>query len=267
MSIAPRTGRGRPQPDDETRTAPMQRRAMMFWLAGGLAASATARAERQRMTLAAAGLPPFTSSPGQAGWLDAIAREVFGRVGIDATVVQLPSERALVNANAGIEDGDMLRTPGFEQEYPNLVQIPEKVLDLDFVAYATRADVRVRDWGDLRNYSVAYVTGWKIFDRNVKDTRDLTTVRELGQLFPLLVSGRADVVLFERWQGLWLAREAGLSLRPFDPPLIRVPMFTYLHRRHQALVAPLAAALAEVKRDGTWQRLYDRILKPLESTR
>jgi ABC-type amino acid transport substrate-binding protein len=32
-------------------------------------------------------------------------------------------------------------------------------------------------------------------------------------------------------------------------------------------VPRIAEALAEVRRDGTWQRLYDRILGPLESAR
>jgi polar amino acid transport system substrate-binding protein len=232
-----------------------------------LTAPATAFAGRPGLTMATGALPPLTSSPGSVGFLDALAREVFARQGIDATVVRLPVERALMNANAGIEDGDMFRAPGFEQDYPNLVQIPEKVLDFEFVAFATRADLRVAGWGDLAAYSVAYVTGWKIYERNVKAARDITTVRELGQLFPLLASGRADVVLLDRWQGLWLAREAGLTVRPLDPPLARVPMFAYLHRRHEALAAPLAAALVEVKRDGTWQRLYDQILKPLEPAR
>jgi ABC-type amino acid transport substrate-binding protein len=44
-------------------------------------------------------------------------------------------------------------------------------------------------------------------------------------------------------------------------------MFMYLHNRHAGLVPRLAAALAEVRRDGTWQRLYDRIIKPLEQAR
>lgn len=230
-------------------------------------ASSLALAARPSLTLATGALPPLTSTPGHTGFLDALAREVFGRIGFDASVVRLPVERALINANAGIDDGDMFRAAGFEKEYPNLLPIPEKLLDFDFVAYATRADVQVRDWTDLARYSVGYVIGYKIFERNVKSAQDITTVRGIDQLFPLLASGRADVVLLDRWQGLWLAREAGLAVRALDPPLARVPMFAYLHRRHEALLAPAAAALAEIKRDGTWQRLYDQTLKPLETAR
>jgi polar amino acid transport system substrate-binding protein len=226
-----------------------------------------ALAARPTLTLATGALPPLTSAPGHVGFLDALAQEIFNRVGTDATVVRLPVERALINANAGIEDGDMFRAAGFEKDYPNLVQVPEKVLDFDFVAYATRADVQVREWNDLARYSVGYVTGWKLYERNARIARDITTVRALDQLFQLLAAGRADVVLLDRWQGLWLAREAGLAVRPLDPPLARAEMFIYLHRRHAALVRPLAGALAAVKSDGTWQRLFDRILKPLEPAR
>ena len=217
--------------------------------------------------MATGALAPLTSSPGHIGFLDALAQAVFGRIEIDATVLRLPIERALANANAGIEDGDMFCAAGFEKDYPNLVQVPEKVLDFEFVAFAIRPDVRVQDWGDLARYSVAYVTGVKIFERQVGTSSNVTTVRGLDQLCPLLVAGRADVVLLGRWQGLWLAREAGLAVRQLGPPLARNEMFIYLHRRHEALVAPLAAALAAAKRDGTWQRIYDRTLKPWEPAR
>jgi len=244
-----------------------ERRATLFGSALCMFAPGLALAARPSLSLATGALPPLTSTPGQPGFLDALALEIFGRIGIDATIVRLPVERALINADAGIEDGDMFRAPGFEKDYPNLVQIPEKVLDFEFIAYTTRADVQVRDWADLARYSVAYVTGWKIYERNVKTTQDVSTVRGLEQLFPLLAARRAEVVLLDRWQGLWLAREAGIAVRPLDPPLARVPMFAYLHRRHESLVKPAAAALADAKRDGTWQRLYDQILKPLEAIR
>lgn len=243
------------------------RRAVLLELALGAMAPGVALAVQPGLTLATGTRPPLTSSPGRIGFLDAVIHEAFRRIGLGVTLISLPFERSLINANAGIEDGDPFRASGFEKEYSNLVQVREKVMDLDFVAYATRADVQVGNWSDLARYNVTYVTGWKLFERNLKAAQDVTTVRGLDQLFPLLATGRVDVVLVDRWQGLWLAREARLAVRALDPPLARVPMFTYLNRRHTALVEPLAAALAAVKRDGTWQRLYDQILTPLEAAR
>ena len=245
----------------------VRRRLALLGVGTAILAHGLALAARPQLTLATGTVPPLASRPGQTGFLEALAVEVFNRIGYDVALLKLPFERALLNANAGVEDGDVFRAAGFERDYPNLLRVPERVLDLDFVAYALRPDVQVRDWGDLARYNVGYVNGWKIFERNVKAARDITTVRELDQLMPLLIRGRADVVLVDRWEGLWLAREAGLRLRPLEPPLARVDMFMYLHRKHEALVAPVAAALAEVKRTGIWQRLVDEKLKPLEPAR
>ena len=244
-----------------------QRRLALLGIGISVFGRGLALAARPQLTLGTGTLPPLASRPGQTGFLEALAVEVFNRIGYDVALLKLPFERALINANAGIEDGDIFRTAGFEKDYPNLLRVPEPVLDLDFVAYAMRPDVKVRDWSDLARYNVGYVNGAKIFERNAKAARDITTVREHEQLMPLLLSGRADVVLSDRWQGLWLAREAGLLLRPLEPPLAQAEMFIYLHRKHQALVAPVAAALAEVKRTGLWQRLVDEKLKPLERAR
>jgi len=246
----------------------LQRRSTLFGLALAALTPGVALAARQRLVLATGAVPPLTSAPGQIGFLDALATEVFGRIGIDVTLQPTPMERGLINANAGIEDGEIYRAPGFEKDYPNLVQVPEKVMDFELVAYTNRADLRVRNWDDLAPFSVGHITGWTAVERNLGAVRQVTTVRDSGQLIPMLASGRVDVVVLGRSEiFLRRARDAGLVLRAIEPPLARLPMFTYLHRRHEALVLPLAAALAEVKRDGTWQRLYDQTLKPREPNR
>jgi polar amino acid transport system substrate-binding protein len=144
--------------------------------------------------------------------------------------------------------------------------VPEKVMDFDIVGYAVRPDVQAHSWSELQPYSVAYITGWKAVEQNLKAARDVTTARDMTQLVDLLANGRADVVVVSRYQGVQRqARAIGVTARRLDPPLSRVPFFTHLHRRHQDLVAPLAAALVELKSDGTWQRMYDQILGPEEA--
>ena len=183
----------------------VRRRLALLGVGTAILAHGLALAARPQLTLATGTVPPLASRPGQTGFLEALAVEVFSRIGYDVALLYLPFERALINANAGVEDGDVFRAAGLEKTYPNLLRVPERVLALDFVAYALRPEVQVHDWGDLARYSVGYVNGWKIFERNAKSARDFTTVRELEQLMPLLIRGRADVVLVDRWEGLWLA--------------------------------------------------------------
>ena len=118
------------------------------------------------------------------------------------------------------------------------MQVPEPLVNQDFVAVSRHSDVEVRSWADLGRYSVAYVTGNKILERRLEGVADVTSVRDNALLFGLLAAGRADVALINRWVGLVAARQAGLAVRVQEPPLVRVPMFIYLHRRDEALVRP-----------------------------
>jgi polar amino acid transport system substrate-binding protein len=244
-----------------------ERRAILAGLALVLAAPGRALAAETVLSLATGSREPLISVPGRPGFVEEVAREALRRAGFGLRVVPLPVERALVNANAGIEDGDLYRAAGFEKDYPNLVQVPQAIVEQDFVAFARRADIVVRGWPDLARHSVAYVTGNKILERQLQGMAEVTSVRDNAALFGLLAADRVDVVLINRWVGHLAARQANLAVRAQEPPLLTVPMFVYLHRRHEALVPRLATTLAEVRRDGTWQRLYDQILEPLEPAR
>lgn len=244
-----------------------ERRAAVLVLALAAIAPVVAFAASPSLTLATGAREPLVSSPGRPGFVEEIAREALRRTGHGLVVLPLPHERALVNANAGIEDGDLYRAAGFEKDFPNLVQVPEPLVDQDFVAIARRPGVDVRGWPDLARYSVAYVTGNKILERRLEGFSGVTSVRDNALLFGLLAADRVDVVLINRWVGLVAARKAGIAVRVQEPPLLRVPMYMYLHRRHETLVAPLAAALAGMRRDGTWQRLYDQVLAPMQAAR
>lgn len=218
----------------------------------------------EKLVLASGVLPPYAASPAGPGFAELVAREAFRRLGIEIEVVGLPAERALINANAGIDDGDLSRIPGLESEYPNLVRVPEKMMDFEFVGFTRNLDFRVEGWHSLRPYAVGLVTGWKIYERNTREVRERITVRDPEELFALLALGRAEVVLMERWEGLWQARSAGMAVHTLEPPFARSEMFLYLNNKHAALVPRVARALADMKADGSYQRIFDAVLKPLE---
>lgn len=221
-------------------------------------------ASTTKLSLTSCALPPLAASHGNPGFIEELARIAFKRAGVDVDVTSVPTERSLINVNAGLDDGDIFHVAGLEQHYPNLMRIPEKVLDFEFVAYSTRDDIQIRNWADLKPYSVAYVTGWKTFDRNVTDVMQVTKVPSVRELLPLLDNGRADVVLLGRWQGDLAVRAGGYKARRFEPSLAQHEMFMYLNRKHAELVPKVAAALVAMKTDGTYQALRDAYLRPLD---
>lgn len=199
--------------------------------------------------------PPFTTADNR-GFLDAVVGEAFRRAGVKLKLIKLPAERALRNVNAGIDDGDLARIAGLEAEYPNLVRVPEKLMDWEFAAFSRNPALPAR-WETLRGLPVGHIRGWKIYERELAGAPYVVTAEDTAQLFRQLQLGRIDVALYARWQGLDLLQREGLSeVHMLEPVLARREMFLYLHKRHAARVPQIAEALRAIKAEGLYARLY-----------
>ena len=224
-----------------------------------LAASEKIAADQSLPTLVVntTGKPPMSNEE-HSGFVDQLATEAFRRCGIKLVIDHLPAERALRNANKGIIDGDLMRIKGLDKIYPNLIRVPEKLVDWYFVAYSKKAIDLSKGWQSLANRNVAIITGWKIYEKNVPKTADLAKVRNAEQLFKLISRNRTDVVLYNHSSGQYLLKKLGIQgITEQSPPLATKEMFIYLNKKHSRLVPKLAKALADMKADGT----YDRITK------
>lgn len=225
-------------------------------LAGvGICANPALAANEPTLVLSDTYDKPYTTEASD-GFLDLVAAETFRRAGLQLKMVKVSPERALLNANAGIEDGVSARIAGLEKTYTNLIRVPEKILDFPFVAFAQQAKVSTANWDTLASMTVGHIHGWKIFEQNLKPGTPITVVDDAEQLFTMLDKGRIDVALYERWLGLALAVRMGLkNIRVVEPALAEREMFIYLHHRHTEKVPAIATALRAIKADGTYTRL------------
>ncbi|MDS4014598.1 MAG: transporter substrate-binding domain-containing protein [Candidatus Accumulibacter sp.] len=230
--------------------------ALLLYLNNGLAETLA------RLTAVHALIPPLAGTADGSGFLERVVREAFRRAGMALDIQAIPAERALINVNTGVDDLDLSRASGFEQQYPNLVRVPEKTMDFEFVAFvpASSTPFPTDHWNSLRDHTVAYVTGWKIFERNVGQTRETVRAPSIPSLFEILKQNRAEAVLLERWQGLHAARDAGVKVHVLEPPLARAEMFIYLNKRHSERIPALVAALQQMKADGSYQRIMRETL-------
>lgn len=207
---------------------------------------------------------PFVTAQ-RTGFFDLLVAEMFRRIGVQAEVYTHPSsERALVNANRGDDGGVVARIRGLEAQYPNLVVIPEKIFDNDFVACTLGEEFPTPDWQALASRHVAFIRGWRIFEANLSAHQRLTRVRDADQLFELLQRQRVEVALYERWQALWHARVQRIPLRVLEPPFARQAMFAYLNRKHAEWAPHAASALAAMKVDGSYRQIFDSTLGSLQ---
>jgi polar amino acid transport system substrate-binding protein len=197
---------------------------------------------------------PFTNETG-TGLVDVVAREAFRRAGMQLKLIQLPAERALLNANAGIDDGEVSRIAGMEKAYPNLVPVPEKLVDHHFVAFTRNVKLANATWESLTPFSVGYIRGYKIVENNLKPATRTATANDAEQLFTMLDKGRVEIAIYRRWEGIVLARKMGIkNLRIIEPSLAEKEIFIYLHKKNADKVPLLAAALRDIKAEGLFMR-------------
>lgn len=201
----------------------------------------------------------------QTGFVDIVVQQAFKRIGYGFKSVNLPAERALRNANAGIDDGDLLRIAGLEKTYPNLIQVPEKIMDVEFSIFSKNNQLPIFKWGDLKTYTVAIITGWKILENNITDVVELTKVKNVDQLFSMLLKDRVDTIAYSRWVGLgYINKNAIKDIHIIQPPIAKRAMYVYLHKKHRSIVPKLAKALRTMKSDGSYKKIFNQVLAPLE---
>jgi polar amino acid transport system substrate-binding protein len=203
------------------------------------------------------------SNPDGTGFFDRLMHAAFGQLGVSVAVQHPPAERALILANAGIDDGDGPRIPGLDTtwSYPNLVRVPEKLLDVEFAAFSLLPGITIDGWADLSNYEIGIVTGWKILERHLHGHKGVLKVKDSEHLFQLLKNRRAQVVVIDRYSGIETAHQIGLfDICISQPVLDKQPMYLYLNVKHADMAAALSATLGQMKRDGRYEAIFQETL-------
>ena len=214
----------------------------------------------ETIVLNVTGKPPLSDSM-QNGFMDRIVYEAFKRLNLKLETVQLPAERALINTNNGIIDGEMSRVAGLSKKYNNLIQVDEKVMDWEFVVYSNKNITLNSGWHSLIPYSVSIINGWKILEKNVPPGVELTKVKNTEQLFGMLKLKRSDLIIYEKWGGKYYLKTHNITgVKLIAPPLIVKGMFIYLHKKHRKLAIKLAKTLKNMKSDGTYQKIMSKTL-------
>lgn len=210
------------------------------------------------------GQPPLNTKS-QDGFMDEVATEAFRRIGIQLQTALLPAERGLKQSNRGLVDGEMSRIKGLDKKYPNLVRVPEKIMDWEFVSFSYQSVSLKNGWSDLSGKLVAYINGWKILERNIPSSAEITKTANVDELFNLLRKKRTDFTVYERWAGHYRLHQLMMNdVKELKPPLAVKEMFIYLHKKHRSIIPKLSSALSAMKKDGSYQKLVKKHLTSLQ---
>lgn len=195
-----------------------------------------------------------------------VLREAYHQLGRELQVLGMPGERSLISANTGETDGELYRKAGIDQLYPNLLRVPVALLQYEIVVFSRRWNFKVQGWESLRPYRLGFVKGIKIIEENTRGMQ-LEPVATLQQAFVKMELDRSDLVLSNRLSGLASLRQHGTQgVMLLQPALASFPVFHYLHRKNEALLAPLTQALRELERSGFIRRTSEELTAQFRDT-
>lgn len=203
----------------------------------------------------------FLSNPGQNGMLDLIAKEAFGRIGMEIELPYLPTERSIIAANEGVHDGELNRIAGLEEKYPNLIRVKESMMDFDFVGFTKNISIQGGNWENLKPYYIGLIKGWKILEANVGTFPEITYYHSAKDLFHGLALDRVDIILYGRMIGYAVMKDMKFdNFKMISPPFATKKMYMYLHKKHHSILPILSSTLKQMKEDGTYEKMVSEFL-------
>lgn len=188
-----------------------------------------------------------------------VAGEAYRRLGHSLSILPMPLERGLVEANIGAIDGDLMRTSPGLTDYPGLIAVPTPLAEDDFVAYGRGQLIRLTDADSLRPYRLGTVRGIKELDALAQQGHQILYATDGDQAFRQLDAGRVDLVLLTRGSACRPAQLGLQGIRMQPGSLGRVSFYHHLHKQHDELARQVDATLRQMRRDGSLQSLQEAV--------
>lgn len=191
---------------------------------------------------------------------ESVSREAFRRLGHTLSFKPLPLERALIEANKGIVDGDLMRTTQGLAQYPELQPVSVAVARDDFVAFGIGQQLSPAGWSSLKGWRLASIRGIKMVE-SLGPGYQVDYLSSPTQLFSFIAAGRADLAILTRGSAC-LPQKMGLTqIQIQEPALGNLSFYLHLHRQHAELLPRLEATLQTMERDGTLARIKAQVLQ------
>lgn len=191
----------------------------------------------------------------------ALVKEAFKRMEIELEVADLPPARAMMYLDDGTIDAAGPRNKSVEKKYTHIIRSPEIFFNNELTAFSTDPTIKLSGWNSLKDYRVAYQNGWIVYETHVKQAKQIDVMRTQYALFRYLTSHRTDLALSSKHVGLKVIRENNLKgVYLLAPPIDVRENYLYLHKKHAALAKEFAIVLRQLKADGTFLGLHNKIV-------
>jgi len=193
------------------------------------------------------------------GYAREVLTEAYGRLGHTVKILELPAARSVFISNEGAGvDGELFRVSGIETKFPNLVPIPVTLSFSDWVVVSKSNTIKVEGWHSIKPYVVGTRLGVITTDKGTLGMEP-TKVNTNKQLLKMLLSDRVDLIVLSKNNAL--KHTKGIehkTLHILQPPIHRVPVYHFIHKKHAALIPKITSILQAMQQQGFISSAYSR---------
>lgn len=164
----------------------------------------------------------------------------YAQLGYDVAFQVAPARRGLIESNSRRWDGEVLRIAGIEDIAPNLLRLPTPLAEAPLVLFQQKQLPRLSAH-DLENRQIAAPLGYVFVDRlRVQYGFEIVETGSVEKALKMTDLGRADATFFLEDEGKQLLLHLHLdNVTTYGEPIVRLPLFHYVHKKHQALIPEL----------------------------
>lgn len=183
--------------------------------------------------------------------------QAYTALGLEMKLETMPLERLRLEAARGdLVDGNLAASAALQGVVPELIRIPVRIYQLELAAFVSDPAIKPAQWSDLQPLRVAYMAGMLSVEARLKQhqVQALSSTLTLEQALRYVAKNRVDVAVLPRPEAEYVLRQmTGSKVQAVVPVLELLPMYHYIHQKHQALVGPLTAQLEQIMAPATGQ--------------
>ncbi|OBP15457.1 hypothetical protein A5320_08865 [Rheinheimera sp. SA_1] len=171
--------------------------------------------------------------------------QAYRAIGYQLNIQYLPAERSLKMSSQGKFDGELFRIAAVGQHYPQLLQVPVPLAQVQLYAFVKAGrEHEFGLWQQDATLRIGFVRGFKMAEL-YEVAGHKTMVNTPGQAVQMLQQNKIDLLL-EDLQSLHEATagdEQGANLTRLPDVLAAEELFHFVHQRHQHLIPALTEQL------------------------
>ncbi len=192
---------------------------------------------------------------------EAVMAKAYADVEQPVAFVDLPIRRALFMLLGGELDGNLHRKAELDAPAGTLVRIDTPINATQVRAYTRDPALTTLSWATLAGKRVGFRRGVLIIEMNLPPAAVRAEAKSEAEVLRMLASGMIDVGLAAEPSGYALPDMASkLHLRRLDGALVEIPLFHYLHARHQGLAVRLDRVLKRMQANGEIDAIRQRAM-------